>query len=254
MRAAQRVELLRAVLADMPRVARALGAGRREREHVRRRDEHHAAGAGQLAQAPEHRPRVLDVLDRLQEHERVARLVEGLDHRAHEAQVVAHVAQPGVLVRLGVGVDADDFRRPRARHHVGAVALAAGHVDDAQPADLRGDPLVHDEMASEPVVLLRARRAACARRSAPAAARRAAGRAGGTGAAAAARQGGRARRGRLVGCDRCGGGAARLQIARAVAERLAQRGLQLLEELLAIRRVAEHRDRVVQAAERRQRA
>ena len=62
------------------------------------------------AEVLEHRVRVLHVLDRLQEHDRVegARLAEGLDHPALEAQVLAHVAQAGVLVRLGVGVDADD--------------------------------------------------------------------------------------------------------------------------------------------------
>ena len=59
-----------------------------------------------------------------------------------------------MLVGLGVGVDADDRRRALAREHVGAVALAAGHVDDAQAADARGDPLVDDEVAAEPVVLL----------------------------------------------------------------------------------------------------
>ena len=51
---------------------------------------------------------VLHVLDRLEEHDRVARLGEGLDEIALEAQVVADVAQPRVLVGLGVRVDADD--------------------------------------------------------------------------------------------------------------------------------------------------
>ena len=59
-----------------------------------------------------------------------------------------------MLVRLRVGVDADDLGGPGARQHVGAVALAARHVDDAQPAHLCGDPLVDDEVAGEPVVLL----------------------------------------------------------------------------------------------------
>ena len=63
------------------------------------------------------------------------------------------VAQPGVLVRLGVGVDADDLGGG-PREHVGAVALAAGEVGDPQPADPRGDPLVDGEVAPKPVVLL----------------------------------------------------------------------------------------------------
>ncbi len=106
------------------------------------------------AEVLERRAGVLQVLDRLQEHHGVGGLGEGFDQVALEAQVRAPVAQPGVLVRLGVGVDADDARRA-PREHVGAVALAAGHVDHVQAADARGDPLVDDEMAAEPVVLLR---------------------------------------------------------------------------------------------------
>ena len=96
---------------------------------------------------------IAQVLDRLQEHDGVGRLAEGLDELAREAQVGAAVAQPRVLVRLGVGVDADDARRG-AGEHVRAVALAAGHVDHAQTADARGDPLVDDQVAAKPVVLL----------------------------------------------------------------------------------------------------
>ena len=56
---------------------------------------------------------VLDVLDRLQEDDGVETGAAGdvLDQVALEAQVRAHVAAVGVLVRLGVGVDADDRRR-----------------------------------------------------------------------------------------------------------------------------------------------
>ena len=57
---------------------------------------------------------VLQVLDRLQEDDRVGRLGERLDQVALEAQVGAAVAQPRVLVRLGVGVDADDAGGARA--------------------------------------------------------------------------------------------------------------------------------------------
>ena len=41
-----------------------------------------------------------------------------------------------------------------ASEHVGAVALAAGEVDDALALDPLGDPLVDGEVAAEPVVLL----------------------------------------------------------------------------------------------------
>ena len=94
------------------------------------------------------------MLDRLQKDDRVAGGGEGLDQGALEAQVRPHVAQPGVLVRLRVGVDADDLGR-RAREDVGAVPLAAGQVGDPQPDDTGADPLIHGEVATEPVVLLR---------------------------------------------------------------------------------------------------
>ncbi len=101
----------------------------------------------------ERRAGVGQVLDRLQEDDRVGRLGERLDQLAREAQVRAAVAEPRVLVRLGVRVDADDARR-HAREHVRAVALAAGHVDHALAGELRRDPFVDDEVAAKPVVLL----------------------------------------------------------------------------------------------------
>ena len=57
-----------------------------------------------------------------------------------------------MLVGLGVGVDADD-RGGRPRQHLRPVALAAGHVDHAQSRHPRADPLVHRQVALEPVVL-----------------------------------------------------------------------------------------------------
>ncbi len=102
----------------------------------------------------EHRVGVLQVLDRLQEHHRVGLLGEALHEVALEAQVSASIAQPRVLVRLGIGVDADHARGARGEH-VRAVALAAGHVDHALPGDARGDPFIDRLMAAEPVVLLR---------------------------------------------------------------------------------------------------
>ena len=64
------------------------------------------------------------------------------------------VLQPRVLEGLRVGVHADHGRR-RARQHRAAVALAAGEVDDAAAVRARRDPLVDDEVAAVPVVLLR---------------------------------------------------------------------------------------------------
>ena len=153
-RRAQRAELLGAVLAQVPRIARALGALGRQRQHVGRRHERGAAGAQHALDVLEHAVGVLDVLDRLQEDDGVARLGVRLDHVAREAQVGRAVAQPRVLVGVGVGVDAD-HAVGAARQHVGAVALAAREVDDAHAADAPRDPLVDDQMAAEPVVLLR---------------------------------------------------------------------------------------------------
>ncbi len=128
------------------------------------------AAPHERAEVLERRAGVLQVLDRLQEHDRVGGLGEGLDEVALEAQVRPGVAQPGVLVGLGVGVDADHLRG-RAGEHVRAVALAAGHVDHARapPAARRSTRRRRGGggTSSSP----RARRAACARRSAPAAGR-----------------------------------------------------------------------------------
>jgi hypothetical protein len=68
---AQRAVLLGAVLAHVPRVAGALRALRRQREHVGRRDVGDAAGPISSRSRLEHRVRVLHVLDRLQEHDAV---------------------------------------------------------------------------------------------------------------------------------------------------------------------------------------
>ena len=58
-----------------------------------------------------------------------------------------------MLVRLGIGVHADDAGGG-PREHLGAISLAAGHVEHVQAGDLPRDPLVDDEMPAEPVVLL----------------------------------------------------------------------------------------------------
>ena len=115
------------VLAQVPRVLGLLRPRRREREPVRRRD---VGDRGDLGEPGEQLAGLGDVLDRLQEDHRVAWLAVGLDEPTLEAQAVGRVAQPRVLVRLGVGVDPDDFGRA-AREDGRAVALAAGEIDDA---------------------------------------------------------------------------------------------------------------------------
>ena len=114
------------VLAQVPGVVGLLGARRRQGE---------AVGGGDVGDRGDSRDPIeqplglVDVLDRLQEDDRVTGLVIRLDEIAFEAQVGAHVAQPRVLVGLGVGVDADHVGGAHGEH-VGAVALAAGEVEN----------------------------------------------------------------------------------------------------------------------------
>ena len=96
----------------------------------------------------------MDVLDRLEEDHRIDRLVEVLDEPTPEAQVRAPVAGAGVLVSLGIRVDADHLGGP-PRQQVRAVALAAGEVGDPQARAALGDPLVDGDVPAVPVVLLR---------------------------------------------------------------------------------------------------
>ena len=100
----------------------------------------------------QHRLRILHVLDRLEEDDGVAGLRVALHQVAHEAHARARVLEARVLVGLGVGVDADDLARA-AGQHVHAVALAAGHVDHVAALAALGHPLVHRQVAPEPVVL-----------------------------------------------------------------------------------------------------
>ena len=95
----------------------------------------------------------MDVLDRLEEHDRVARAGEALHEVALEAEVWPHVAPPRVLVRIRVGVDADHLACA-CGEDVGAVTLAAGEVGDAEAADALGDPLVDGQVTAVPVVLV----------------------------------------------------------------------------------------------------
>ena len=59
-----------------------------------------------------------------------------------------------MLVGLRVRVHARD-RAARAGQHLGAVALAAGHVHHVEAGAAAGDPLVHGQVAAVPVVLRR---------------------------------------------------------------------------------------------------
>src|SRR5581483_4953946 len=130
------------------------GATWSERENVGRGDVRGPPGRQQVMEVTEDRAGVLDVLDRLQKHDRLAGalIAVTLDRGALEAQVRAPVAQPRVLMGLGVGVDAHHASRTMGQH-IGPVALAAGHVKYPQPVHPRSDPLVHREMAAIPVIL-----------------------------------------------------------------------------------------------------
>ena len=176
-RRAQRPELLGAVLAQVPRVVRLVGAGRGQREQVRRGHVGGAARAQQRLEVAQHVLGALHVLDRLEEHHRVALLAVALHQVAHEADAGPRVLEPGVLVGLGVGVH-PGHRAGAARQHVGAVALAAGHVHhvEARAAVARSTrtrPGGAGTSSSRP-----AHRASCARRSGRAAGRPRAGPAG----------------------------------------------------------------------------
>ncbi len=102
----------------------------------------------------EHRLRVVDVLDRLQEHDGVELRLgpERLDQPPLERQPGTGIAEPRVLVGVGVGVEPDDGGGPPCED-IGAVPLAAGHVEHAPAGDPFGDPLVHRQVAAKPVVL-----------------------------------------------------------------------------------------------------
>ena len=171
------MELRGAVLPDVPRVVRLrLSPGRREREHVGRRDVRDAAGREQRPGSARARP---SGPGRARSSagtppRRTRRLAVSSRPSRARTQVLAPVAKPGVLVRLGVGVDADDARG-RPREHLRAVALAACHVDHPQPdrparRSTRTPPDGAGTSSSPP-----GRRAAFARRSARAAAHLAAG-------------------------------------------------------------------------------
>src|SRR6185312_2852674 len=97
-RLAQAAVLLGAVLADVPRVARALRTGRREGQHVGRAHVGGAAGSQHRAQVIEHGLRVLHVLDRLEEVHGGnvrQRALPGELERWHSVGLVALYVLPG---------------------------------------------------------------------------------------------------------------------------------------------------------------
>ena len=102
----------RRVLAQVPGVVGLLGAGRGEGQPVGRRDVAQRRGGREALQQP---AGLGDVLDRLQEDDRVARPVELLHQPALEAQVCEPVAQSGVLVGLRVCVHPHHLGRPSER-------------------------------------------------------------------------------------------------------------------------------------------
>src|SRR5205807_1838764 len=91
---------------------------------------------------------------RLQKDDRVERrgLPVVLDHAPLEAQVVAQVPRPCMLVCVRVGIDAHD-QRGLGSEQIGSVALPACHVDHPPAGHPGRDPLVHSEVAAKPVVL-----------------------------------------------------------------------------------------------------
>ena len=172
---AEPAELRLPVLLDVPGVVGLLRPLRRQGEQVRGGDEDQAPGAQHRLEVLEDRARVLDVLDRLQEDDGIGGLREALDQVALEAQVGPHVTQPGVLVGLGVGVDADD--RGRAARSPAGRSRSPRRRPCRRPArrraarrSIRRRPGAGGTSSSP-----RGRRAASARRSAAAAAPRRAG-------------------------------------------------------------------------------
>ena len=151
-RGAERAELLGAVLAQVEGVVGLVRAGRGQGEQVRGGEVHGAAGAEQRAEVHQHLLGALHVLDRLQEHHRVHLLAVVLHQVAHEADARARVLEAGVLMSVRVGVHPGDHARATGQH-LGAVALAAGHVHHLQAVAAIGDPLVHGQVAPVPVVL-----------------------------------------------------------------------------------------------------
>jgi hypothetical protein len=138
------------VLPQVPGVVGLFGVRRGEGEPVRRGDVGDRRDGGDpLQQAVG----LVDMLDRLQEDDGIDLPVEVLNQPPLEGQVLPPVAGARVLVGLRVGVDADHLGGPPGQQ-VGAVALAAGEVDDPQPLAARGDPLVDGHVPPVPVVLL----------------------------------------------------------------------------------------------------
>src|SRR2546425_11201484 len=127
----------------MPRIARACSPWWSESEPIRRAHVHDAPGDEQRGEPLQQPPRSLDVLDGLEEDDRVPRgaVLELLDQRARERKPRARVLGRGVLVRLRVGVNPDDLGGA-AGENSRAVALTAGHVGDPRSRAMLPDPAI----------------------------------------------------------------------------------------------------------------
>ncbi len=121
---AKLTELLGPVLLDVPRVLRLLSALGCQGEEVGSRNEHDRVLRADHVRltALEDRVRVLDVLDRLQEDDRVDLACVVLDQLSLKRDVGLRVPQARVLEGFGIRVDPDD-RLSGARQHLGAVTL-----------------------------------------------------------------------------------------------------------------------------------
>ena len=106
----------------------------------------------QLAKVAQDAFGLLDVLDRLEEDQRVAGLRVVLHEITHEAHSGTRVLEPRVLVGFRVGIHAG--HAPGAPgENLHAVALAAGHVDHFEAAAALRHPLVDGQVTAKPVVL-----------------------------------------------------------------------------------------------------
>ncbi len=151
MRFEQGSVLIRVVLTEMPRIVRALSAIGREGQSIRGRD---VGDRSRTRDTLEQGGGLLDVLDRLQEHDRIAGPGEILDQVTLEVQIRPSVAGLRMLIGLRVRVDTDHLRGGVGQG-VRPVTLTTSEIGDAQPPHTLSDPFVDREMAAVPVVLLR---------------------------------------------------------------------------------------------------
>ena len=153
-RLAERPELLGPVLVDVPGVVGLLRPGRRQGQQVRRRDVGDAARLEHRLEVLEDRARVLRRA-RSSAGRRPRRRARRSSRpgRARSAGWAARSAARACSWASGLASTPTTLAAAPGEH-VRAVALAAGHVDDPPAGDPLGDPLVDDQVAPVPVVLL----------------------------------------------------------------------------------------------------